>query len=86
MPDTTLTIPAFATSASLVVPFTAVDDMEAEAGGETLRLTVDLLDISQMNNDNSIGSTKSTDITINDPGTGDTAPAFAVTSFPAQNL
>ena len=86
VPDTTLTIPAFATSASLVVPFTAVDDMEVEAGGETLRLTVGLLDISQMNTDDSIGSTKSTDITINDPGTGDTAPAFDVISIPAQNF
>ncbi len=63
---TVLTIPANMASGIRTFPFTAVDDMEAESGGETVGLTVAFLNAMQTGTDNSLGSVPPTTLTIND--------------------
>ena len=82
LPLITLTIPANMASGSVIIPFTATDDMVAEPASETVDFQVAFLDISEMNIVGTLSGPSSTTITINDPA--DTAPAFAVTSITAQ--
>ncbi len=79
-----VTIPANMPSGRLVVPFTAIDDMTAEAGGETLVFESTLLDVPRTSPDPSIGRTQSRTITINDSVAPDTAPTFGGAMVPAQ--
>ena len=66
VPDTTITIPMNATSATETFEFTAPVDTEAEPGGETVRFTANLLDAAMMV-DTSISIMPAT-LTINDYG------------------
>ena len=54
LPLITLTIPANMASASVIIPFTATDDMVAEAGGETVDFQVSFWDILEMNRDSTL--------------------------------
>ena len=85
LPLITLTIPANMASASVIIPFTATDDMLAEAGGETVDFQVSFWDILEMNRDSTLTSPPLTILTINDaPGSGDTAPSFGGATVSAQ--
>ena len=84
LPLITLTIPANMASASVIIPFTATDDMLAEAGGETVDFQVSFWDILEMNRDSTLTGPSSTTLTINDAPTGDTAPTFGGATTPAQ--
>ena len=84
LPLITLTIPANTASASVIIPFTATDDMVAEAGGETVDFQVSFWDILEMNRDSTLTSPPLTVLTINDAPTGDTAPTFGSATTPAQ--
>ncbi len=68
-----VTIPANMASGRLVVPFTAIDDMTAEAGGETVVFNSSLLTPTEDGIDGSIGRSQARTLTIND---SDIAPAF----------
>ena len=82
--DTPLTIPANAASASVVIPFTATDDMADEAGGETVNFDGTLLTADGMGVDQ--GFTVATaSITINDPGTN-LVPTFGGVTITAQTF
>ena len=65
VPDTTLTIPANAASAGVDIMFTANVDTNAEAGGETVRITGTLFDGDGTTPITSISVTPAT-LTIND--------------------
>ena len=84
LPLITLTIPANMASASVIIPFTATDDMVAEAGGETVDFQVSFWDILEMNRDSTLTSPPLTVLTINDAPTGDTAPSFGGATVSAQ--
>ena len=85
--STNVTIPANTASASMTIPFTATDDMTAEAGGETVNFNGSLLTADGLGVESTFTAATAS-ITINDPvapGT-DTAPTFSVTSITAQTF
>ena len=71
-----LTIPANSASGTVTFPFTAVDDMETEAGGEALTIRSTLLIVAGTDPDTSLAVANAV-ITIRDPVATNTAPAFA---------
>ena len=74
--DTNVTIPANMASASATIPFTAADDMETEAGGETVNFDGSLRTADGMGFSTTF-AVATASITINDPPAAeDTAPAF----------
>ena len=63
--DTNVTIPAMMTTASATIPFTAADDMETEAGGETVNFDGSLLTADGMGVSSTF-AVATASITIND--------------------
>ena len=64
--DTNVTIPAMMTTASATIPFTAADDMETEAGGETVNFDGSLRTADGMGFSTTF-AVATASITINDP-------------------
>ena len=70
-----LTIPANAASGTVTFPFTAVDDMTVEGGGEALTIRSTLLIVAGTDPDTSLAVANAV-ITIRDPVAANTAPSF----------